>query len=514
LVSLLSFQHINFIFMQYTVNRPSSPLTDDQYGWPKISPNQTQLAWNLSFEDVPQVRPDYLSPESSSSEEHQTFSSYSTNSSYSLPSDTGVSALGAAYNASDFDNVKGEDFDPSPTSLNGDNNLPQRKRVRAEYDDEYSGPNSFTLTPSITIPSSPSNPSAKAPPSQQHEIYSNSISPNGSPQSVSYSMLVQDALSCFLPKPTVVQYDSGDDHEPESVGKMNRIAHNAIERRYRNNINDCLNDLKDSVPALKFARVKDNTIDDSRSAIDNGFEKEDELIDGVPVATKLNKATILRKATEYISHLKSTLEQCESENKALQNLILQLPRGQEVVTYYRTQKQQFEVYERERMAVDRQLAFERRQREKREARHKSKLLRRGQLSLPELNHRRKSSSSSSAGQTFMVLFLGMTFFSNTNYLHAAHNVSDGIPHATASQSISYFLQNLDIWYVLVDISFLHILSIDHHYNKYSFSRHIVRIFLVLMAICSIGKAFFTNGLKVRKCKNRGFQKAVSTCDCE
>jgi hypothetical protein len=270
-------------------------------------------------------------------------------------------------------------------------------------------------------------------------------------------MLVQDALSCFQPKPIDVQYDSGDDQEPESVGKMNRIAHNAIERRYRNNINDCLNDLKDSVPALKFARVKDNTGDDSRSAIDNGFEKEDELIDGVPVATKLNKATILRKATEYISHLKSTLEQCESENKALQNLILQLPRGQEVVTYYRTQKQQFEVYERERMAVDRQLAFERRQREKREARHKSKLLRRGQLSLPDLNHRRKSSasSSSSAGRTFMVLFLGMTFFSNTNYLHAAHNASDGIPHSTASQSISYFIRNLDIWYVLVDISFLH-----------------------------------------------------------
>ncbi|GAB5587058.1 hypothetical protein Unana1_01958 [Umbelopsis nana] len=473
--------------MQYSDSRPSSPLAGDQFGWPKPPENQNQFAWNLSF-DESQVRVDYLSPDNSGGEEHHPCSSYSTDSTFSFHTDTGITALDSAYKTSNLNNMKTEDLCPIPISLNEDFNSPPRKRSRPDYND-YNGTKAFNLAPSITIPSSPSNRLIKSPLSPPQEVYSNSVSPKGSPSPVSYSMLVQDALSCFQPKQSVDHFEADNQGEPEPFNRINRIAHNAIERRYRNNINDCLNDLKNAVPALKFAKAKDNNIDDTRP-IDPGMEQEEELIDGVPVATKLNKATILRKATEYITHLKVTLEQCESENKALQNLILQLPRGQEVVSYYRMQKEQFETYERERMAMERQTDFERRQREKREARRKSKLLRRGQLDHTAYSRRQSSSSSSSStGQTFMVLFLGMTFFSNTNYLKSAHNISDAISHEGTSNSILYTIQSLDFW-------------------------HIIKSFLILVVIISIVRAILSDNARIRKCKNCDNQPRQPVCDCE
>ncbi|KAG2177181.1 hypothetical protein INT43_007838 [Umbelopsis isabellina] len=404
-----------------------NPAITGNFQWQKTALDNSQLNWDL---DESQIRPDYNT--STDTDSHQLDRSYSSDSTFSFHNDT---SLEATYNEQ---KIKGEENGLSPSQFDPDNYFPpNKKRCRPDFEQNAQDP--FDMCPSIVIPSSPQNRSMKTTPSSG--VFSQPITPIDSPQDLSYTMLVQDALACFQPKPVNDGYFPTDqDIEPHN--KVNRLAHNAIERRYRNNINDCLNELKNAVPALKFAKVKDQNIDDTRSCVNDGMDNFEELIDGVPVATKLNKATILRKATEYITHLKATLEQSESENLALQNLILQLPRGQEVVSYYRMQKQQFQVAEQERMAIERQAAFERRQREKREARRRSKMLRRGQSSTE--SRRNSSSSNSSTGHTFMALFLGLTYFSTTTF-STVQNTSESAHHPIGSSL--YAFQSYDIWYV-------------------------------------------------------------------
>lgn len=79
-----------------------------------------------------------------------------------------------------------------------------------------------------------------------------------------------------------------------------KTAHNMIEKRYRTNLNDKIAALRDSVPSLRVM---------SRP---NGTEEDDdpEDLEGLTPAHKLNKATVLSKATEYIRHL-------EKRNKRL-----------------------------------------------------------------------------------------------------------------------------------------------------------------------------------------------------
>eukprot|EP01137_Pigoraptor_chileana_P012099 Opistho-2@64039 len=96
---------------------------------------------------------------------------------------------------------------------------------------------------------------------------------------------------------------------PTAAGKAVRIvtkqekkvAHNAIERRYRNSINDRILELRDIVP----------TCGDSSSS------------------SKLNKATILRKAIDYIAFLQGSSQRAKDENIVLkatiQNAGLEMP---------------------------------------------------------------------------------------------------------------------------------------------------------------------------------------------
>ncbi|EFQ86440.1 hypothetical protein PTT_18305 [Pyrenophora teres f. teres 0-1] len=98
--------------------------------------------------------------------------------------------------------------------------------------------------------------------------------------------------------------DEGDDDAPSSKkgsGPPKKTAHNMIEKRYRTNLNDKIAALRDSVPSLRVM---------SRP---NGTEEDDdpEDLEGLTPAHKLNKATVLSKATEYIRHL-------EKRNKRLQ----------------------------------------------------------------------------------------------------------------------------------------------------------------------------------------------------
>ncbi|KAF9887707.1 hypothetical protein FE257_009660 [Aspergillus nanangensis] len=87
-------------------------------------------------------------------------------------------------------------------------------------------------------------------------------------------------------------------------------AHNVIEKRYRANLNDKISELRDSVPSLRATKHA------------NGGLLDDEE-DGVTPASKLNKASILSKATEYIRHLEIRNKRLEDENTALKNRLRQ-----------------------------------------------------------------------------------------------------------------------------------------------------------------------------------------------
>ncbi|KAF2278786.1 uncharacterized protein EI97DRAFT_219233 [Westerdykella ornata] len=87
----------------------------------------------------------------------------------------------------------------------------------------------------------------------------------------------------------------------ESKQPPKKTAHNMIEKRYRTNLNDKIAALRDSVPSLRVM---------SRQNGGNEEDDDPEDLEGLTPAHKLNKATVLSKATEYIRHL-------EKRNKRL-----------------------------------------------------------------------------------------------------------------------------------------------------------------------------------------------------
>jgi hypothetical protein len=159
----------------------------------------------------------------------------------------------------------------------------------------------------------------------------------------------------------------------EAGRQLKKVAHNAIERRYRNNINDRIRDLKNVVPALYKAKIREkkgsrctSTFEDDDSSDEecpageeNNEEKAGEIVDGVEVAKKLNKATILHKATEYIHHLKHTNELARRENQVLQQILAQMPGGTKVLARFQRQRNDFEQAEQQRLLAERKESTER-----------------------------------------------------------------------------------------------------------------------------------------------------------
>ncbi|KAL1837871.1 hypothetical protein VTJ49DRAFT_3297 [Mycothermus thermophilus] len=110
---------------------------------------------------------------------------------------------------------------------------------------------------------------------------------------------------------------------PSALGTK-KTAHNMIEKRYRTNLNEKIARLRDAVPALRQMAQRNRLA--SLGANGNGNENlEDDAEEGTGVAlfstgagaTKLNKATILSKATEYILQLERRNQGLETENSAL-----------------------------------------------------------------------------------------------------------------------------------------------------------------------------------------------------
>jgi hypothetical protein len=98
--------------------------------------------------------------------------------------------------------------------------------------------------------------------------------------------------------------------EPTPAAK--KRPHNIIEKRYRANLNEKIAELRDSVPSLRItkkAKAQDGSDADSA----------DEDLDGLAPSNKLNKASVLTKAVEYIRHLEFRTKRLEDENRALKD---------------------------------------------------------------------------------------------------------------------------------------------------------------------------------------------------
>lgn len=97
--------------------------------------------------------------------------------------------------------------------------------------------------------------------------------------------------------------------------KVGRSAHNIIEQRYRNKINDRFDELLACVPALRAAYRRRST--DALKPQDEYEGDSDEDLEGLAPARKLNKGTILEKLVEYIEFLKLKNSRLIKERKRL-----------------------------------------------------------------------------------------------------------------------------------------------------------------------------------------------------
>ncbi|KAG0172836.1 hypothetical protein DFQ28_009798 [Apophysomyces sp. BC1034] len=285
-------------------------------------------------------------------------------------------------------------------------------------DSKYPSPKSLLFSPPLPSTSTGSNGLSLVDVSPEQFINDQSFyqSTTATSETSSFENLQNDESKCKKEKVPIERLKpQAAPTAPKTGGRQQKkTAHNAIERRYRNNINDRIAELKNAVPALLHAKLKDNRSGNKRSRSDDEDEADDgeEYLDGVAVATKLNKATILRKATEYILHLKRTEDNMRHENSLLQQLVAQMPSGHDILGRYQAQMKQ-----RER-DLHRQL-MEEQQRERKEQQQQRKAANRRKARRTEDDEETASSGSdpttppsSSMNRIFMAIFMGMSFFSS------------------------------------------------------------------------------------------------------
>ena len=257
--------------------------------------------------------------------------------------------------------------------------------------------------------------------------------------------------------------------------QIKKVAHNAIERRYRNNINDRIQDLKNVVPALYKAKIREKGSQDDDSSDDEDMDqKQTEVVEGVEVAKKLNKATILRKATEYIMYLRQNNDLADRENQILQHIISQMPGGQQVLGQFLNEKQEFERAEQERMVRERKEAHAREQVQRQELLRERAAQRAALAQLMPKRERRpyrrrkkqdtgstKKNAKAAAmaaseqengnSRMFMAMYMCVAFFSTSPFgssttTTAQHSIPNNHNHASrvAFQNTTMSSNNLDV----------------------------------------------------------------------
>lgn len=155
---------------------------------------------------------------------------------------------------------------------------------------------------------------ALAPPQQLHQS-DTSKKPARSPRSSSEEKAVATRSSPETAEPVHVKPISKKRKSTECTDasrsgqtsdltfpQTTKRSHTVIEKRYRTNLNQKIAALRESVPSLRS---------DSQDPADLG---------GLSPASKLNKATVLSKAMEYIQHLERQNGSLEKENAKLKGL--------------------------------------------------------------------------------------------------------------------------------------------------------------------------------------------------
>lgn len=125
------------------------------------------------------------------------------------------------------------------------------------------------------------------------------------------------------------QLNENEGHSPEKPASRRdryrpKSAHNVIEQRYRNKINDKFTALQNLVPTLRviaFRKTKhrDGEREDDDSDEDDYLPTSDhgENLEGLEPARKLNKGTILAKSIEYIKFLERKNDRIKLEHSQL-----------------------------------------------------------------------------------------------------------------------------------------------------------------------------------------------------
>ncbi|WBW71555.1 membrane-tethered transcription factor [Schizosaccharomyces osmophilus] len=85
-------------------------------------------------------------------------------------------------------------------------------------------------------------------------------------------------------------------------------SHNVVEKKYRSNLNDKITELRNAIPSLQSMCSKIGSKSDDGKNVSFNMS-----------IRKLNKATVLSKATEYIRHLRSENKRLVEENQHLQS---------------------------------------------------------------------------------------------------------------------------------------------------------------------------------------------------
>lgn len=209
-------------------------------------------------------------------------------------------------------------------------------------------PTAISRTSSMGYPASPS------PPAQQ-QTTNNSHSPSRrSTAQTSLNTRQRKRKSTSSSNNQQIDEDSDDFEDPtptksnasnNTSGRGKKSSHNMIEKRYRNNLNDKIAELRDSVPSLRVMS-KHEQMDEDDEMGGNGGEED---LQGLTPAHKLNKATILSKATEYIAHLEKRNAYLTRENAGLKArvdafeiLVMARPQQQQQPGGYQQQRQDYQ----------------------------------------------------------------------------------------------------------------------------------------------------------------------------
>ncbi|KAG4439447.1 hypothetical protein IFR05_005059 [Cadophora sp. M221] len=137
----------------------------------------------------------------------------------------------------------------------------------------------------------------------QHLQYRSHNSPHSTASTKSHSISSPDNNDRGRKRKSSADVD--DEEDDDSNPPVKKTAHNMIEKRYRTNLNDKIAALRDSVPSLRIM---------TKSARGEDTADDREELQGLTPAHKLNKATVLSKATEYINHLEKRNKRLQDEN--------------------------------------------------------------------------------------------------------------------------------------------------------------------------------------------------------